>query len=118
MVIWLVMVTVPPMIWPFTPPALLLPKSTLQGLYTNNFMLSLKFVLFDTEMSYGDGLVQLRPFLHTSIMKSVHVPPTEFQVVWFVVEIEPSVTMARFPCKLTTELFPHEMRQAGLIRTT
>src|SRR5947208_2888529 len=59
MVIWLVMVTVPPMIWPFTPPALLLPKSTLQGLYTNNFMLSLKFVLFDTLMSYGAGIVEL-----------------------------------------------------------
>src|SRR5437879_1213910 len=116
MTIWLVILTCPPMICPFTPPALLLPKSTRQGVYTNRLRL-LKDVLFDTlKFGVAMGFVGQRPDCQDRMRNRLNGPPAApWNVTLFAVEktvATPFVSMdvpvkktARFP-KMLIVVFP------------
>src|SRR5438105_4866144 len=101
------MFTVPPMICPLTPLALLLPKSTRHGVYTNRLMLfQVVRLLVET---FGVVVLQVRPDCHERIRKTVQGPPpvpliSVLFVVWKNV-LRPFAShavqkMARFPLML------------------
>src|SRR5438105_11881287 len=117
MTIWFVMLTWPPMICPLTPPALLLPKSTRHGVYTNRLRL-LNDVLFDT-LKFGVGMGEAghRPACHERTRNKVYgLAPVPWKVVLFAVEntvavpllsvVVPVQKTARLPFTLTDVCFP------------